>query len=428
MRNLRNGVTKEEVKGFIADLQANVGNWDKVAELIDNHELVVAYLETIGVNPDWLDRITVVEEAKRSMVSLLVEEGTVITEKGIDGKYGSLGIEDDKFYLYKGKKCNGHIEYVSGLLRPEEGFGEDAIELYDDIGNGGYKYRSIIDGTGVVQRFYEENEKGKELFVVNRSKTDCIYTHKTLKRGFGRFFRKTKEDTYADTVGYEMYVVPGRELIDNMKRYPKYQKWMEDRGITIDKVTEDVLGRITELGIEFSDAEKDTFEMGERIWNKRKIIEDTYKDIKEQGLEDKFKETIIKLYGKDKKKMKEIEYALGMRFHEVSVMFMEELYKPEFSSMDELHAVAERKVEERIAQGKIDVRTMTDEQRRYYVAVEALNLAESYKRHVEYADDCEGLNKELDVEMGVLDEVMPIIGGPKYEVKYTEPVVEDEIR
>ena len=104
MRVFRNGITNEEVKRFIEDLQSNVGNYDKIDELLENHELVVAYLEKIGVNPEWLDKILVVENAKEKMRIMLGAEESVITEKGIESESEFLGVIDDKFYIEKNKK------------------------------------------------------------------------------------------------------------------------------------------------------------------------------------------------------------------------------------------------------------------------------------------------------------------------------------
>lgn len=404
MRVFRNGITNEEVKRFIEDLQSNVGNYDKIDELLENHELVVAYLEKIGVNPEWLDKILVVENAKEKMRIMLGAEESVITEKGIESESEFLGVIDDKFYIEKNKKRKRE-RYVTNISKKEKGYENATLEYIVKDERYGLDLRSILDEYGIEQVRYSYDEDGKVFEKEERQKDSCEYKITTFCKGIGKILRRKNETILDDGYGYEFMGRNNDRMVELLRRYPEYKKWLEGRGVTLTSLIEDLEGKIERFMPEFSEEERENCKKNDEYIKKIDLRDRVLRKIDENGYRGIYESKLRRVLMNDPKRLEDELARLDESFKMAKMSGCETEVEPIYESREEIESEARKRAEERIK--KLNISDFTDEEKRYMVVFETTRVIAEYNSRAAKRENIDDATLRVDEELKLIGKAMP---------------------
>ena len=236
---MENKKSKHGLDKYIAQLQANVGNVDKINELLDNQELLLAYLKQIGVNPKWLDKVAVVEITKAKIRMILQRADAIIDDKGITYGETALLVKDDELYLAYQENYKQNIKIAPSKLKVIISDGGRIQEQASDFcvyteDTGSNIIEKVIDEHGVV--IIESNNKAsintntglRTLSWINDLSRDKGPDVIEKKAGTNVIITNHLRD-FANPITCNP--IARGDILELMNKYPLYKKWIKESGI-----------------------------------------------------------------------------------------------------------------------------------------------------------------------------------------------------
>ena len=439
--------TKEETKKYVGELQKSVGNRERIFDLLDNQDLFLEYLRTIGVNPDWFQRAAIVEIAREEIRKILMDKTAKVTSEGIFyGGNKSLCVRDGSFFIcYTGSdnefKRFMPVDIVEDVeLEGEKRFVKDK-ELVEDTSQttdfveytehkvNEYAIGKVIDRNGVVQleKVYKPyqfigipmglDESASYLRCLNGKQTSY---RETVYAGTFPHITNGKRENYANPVTANGIADP--RILDYLERYPRYKSWFESKNFNLEhiiSVIEDEHKKTFDRIQAYTGSRYDAqVSKTETFFKREKKLVEYYKFLGTISAKAKkaFERAVEKeiaeenYIGIDKKYFaKRIKAAnegkISMEKQNVEIK--------RYQSLNEVTKDAKIRLEERYKRAGINPSSLSNEERKCNLLIareEILNeIIKKQERLKQYDRDCDFQSMELDVLKSALRRI-PFVG------------------
>lgn len=370
MREERN-ITENDVRDFINELQLNVGNKKEIKILLENHKLVIAYLKMIGVEDELLTRAAFVEFCKDEMLDILFNEDTIINTEGIIYQNYTFGVFDGNVVLKRDLRTGIDKKGFRRKLNSLD------IEYFADIFDDN-RYRSVINEDGII---IESSSLFMDMLTVKKRDEESdkvvIEFYNIGKDGKKKLSEKREKQ---DELGIGIGTLIGSDYIILSRRYPKYRKWAEEKGISLSGLSEksfDIASRIESKGI-FRTENVDVAKKAV-LWQKREnLLGELFCKIREKKLETTFLDLI-----KSSSNVDEQKSVLGIEKRMDSIT---EYVLPSdtciFDSAEDMKKYAYKVVDENEKKGEYGEGELSIEEKDFLASIEYLSLMDGQRNAI----------------------------------------------
>lgn len=353
--------TKEKIEKYIEELQASVGNTSKVEDVLENQEMLIAYLTQIGVNKDWLERAAVVEITKQKMKNiLLIGKRINVSDKGIENGKSEMSVKDGVFYIYNVGKDSEYIKFEEakakenlskeGEERFERATPNDEFIVFLEENEAG-KVEKLIDRNGVVQfeKTYVRDVWGllpKETYVRQKDSRKIDLARITEIEGEAIVNRSIEEDWGCVTTARPIANI---DAIHMVKKYPAYYTWFKSKGFSMDTIIANIEAEHAEnlKSLQKGYEEAESFKTFGKEFNKNeKTLGEFYSYLitLKPMAQKAFMSALIARRGKEDKTVKEISKKLVLASRGELEVQHDDLDLQRFDSMEDLNKAAQLRI------------------------------------------------------------------------------------
>lgn len=364
MKKEKSVPTKEEIEGYISELQESVGDAEKIEKTLENQEMLVAYLAQIGVKKSWLDRAAVVEITKQKMASILLRGKHVrVSEKGIEYGKSEMSVKDGVFYIYNTGADDEYIKFEEakakensskeGEERFERATKNDEFIAFSEENETG-KLEKLIDRNGVVQfeKAYIRDVWGllpKDTYVRDRGTKTIKTTTISEVEGEAIVNRSEGEDFGHVTTAKPIANIYAVEML---AKYPNYKAWFESKGFSIDDIVTSIevehQGNLETIQSGYEEAESHkTF--GKSFNRNEKTLGEFYAYLNRLSpiAKKAFMSSLIVRRGKDDEVVKVVTKKMELAAHGKLEVRQDDLELVKYDSMEDLNKAAKIRAQRR---------------------------------------------------------------------------------